>query len=235
MKLSALLLGFGCLFSLAPRSSAAVPTKPNLIFILADDYGTGEVGSYGADNYKTPNLDALARGGTRYTNAYTVPLCGPSRALILTGRYPFRSGATNQDATGTYSPKDWTMMPTVLKSAGYVTSAVGKWGQLPLGPAEFGFDDYLKFQGSGAYWNTQDKAKTYEANGKKIPLADNVYLPDMMHQHVTNFLTTHRDQPFYLYYSLPHVHTEILPTPDSAPVSSDQENYMNVPNRPVKI
>jgi len=233
MKLSALLLAFGCLFSLAARSSAAVPTKPNLIFILADDYGTGEVGSYGADNYKTPNLDALARGGTRYTNAYTVPLCGPSRALILTGRYPFRSGATNQDATGTYSPKDWTMMPTVLKSAGYVTSAVGKWGQLPLGPAEFGFDDYLKFQGSGAYWNTQDKAKTYEVNGKKIPLADNVYLPDMMHQHVTNFLTTNRDRPFYLYYSLSHVHTEILPTPDSAPgrfpdqIYRDNVTYMD--------
>ena len=86
--------------------AAAVPQKPNIIFILADDYGTAEVGSYGADNYRTPNLDALARGGMRYTNAYTVPLCGPSRAMILTGRYPFRSGATNQDATGTYTPKD---------------------------------------------------------------------------------------------------------------------------------
>jgi len=216
------------LLSLVLTSSAfaaAVPAKPNIIFILADDYGTGEVGCYGADNYKTPNLDALARGGTRYTNAYTIPLCGPSRALILTGRYPFRSGATNQDATGTYSPKDWTMMPKVLKSAGYITSAVGKWGQLPLGPAEFGFDDYLKFQGSGAYWNTQDKAKNYEVNGKKVPLADKVYLPDLMHQHVTNFLTTHRERPFYLYYSLSHVHTEILPTPDSAPGSSDQEIY----------
>ena len=201
--------------------SSSATTKPNIIFILADDYGTGEVGCYGADNYKTPNLDALARGGTRFSNAYTVPLCGPSRALILTGRYPFRSGATNQDATGTYTSADWTMMPKVLKSAGYVTSAVGKWGQLPLGPAEFGFDDYLKFQGSGAYWNTQDKAKTYEVNGKRIPLADKVYLPDVMHQHVTNFLTTNRDRPFYLYYSLSHVHTEILPTPDSAPDNKD--------------
>jgi len=225
MKRYPRVLALGLVFGLAASAFAAEPAKPNIIFILADDYGIAEVGSYGGDNYQTPNLDALARGGMRYTNAYTVPLCGPSRAMILTGRYPFRSGATNQDATGTYTPKDWTMMPTVLKTAGYVSSAVGKWGQLPLGPAEFGFDDYLKIRGGGAYWNTQDKAKTYEVNGKKIPLADNVYLPDVMHRHVTNFITTHRDRPFYLYYSLSHVHTEILPTPDSAPGSSDQEIY----------
>ncbi|MEI8021928.1 MAG: sulfatase-like hydrolase/transferase, partial [Schlesneria sp.] len=134
------------------------PSLPNIIFILADDYGTGEVGCYGADNYKTPYIDALATGGMRFTRAYTAPLCGPSRALILTGRYPFRTGATNQDATGRMSPDRETMMPKILKQAGYVTSCVGKWGQLPLGPSEFGFDDYLKFKGSGAYWNTQPKA-----------------------------------------------------------------------------
>ena len=135
-----------------------VAKKPNIIFILADDYGTGEVGCYGADNYKTPNIDALAKGGTRYTNAYTAALCGPSRAMILTGRYAFRTGATNQDATGKMKPATEILMPTVLKTAGYVTSCVGKWGQLPLDPAKFGFDDYLKFRGSGKYWNTQPGA-----------------------------------------------------------------------------
>ena len=201
--------------------SAAVPTKPNIIFILADDYGVGEVSAYGADNYKTPNIDALARGGIRYTRAYTPSLCGPSRATILTGRYLFRTGATNQDATGRFTPAAETMMPAILKSAGYVTAAVGKWGQLPLGPGEFGFDRHLKFQGSGAYWNTQDKAKNYLLNGKETPLKDHEYLPDVMHRFVTDFITTNRDQPFYLYYSLSHVHTEILPTPDSAPDSQD--------------
>jgi arylsulfatase A len=200
---------------------AAVPTKPNIIFILADDYGVGEVSAYGADNYKTPNIDALARGGIRYTRAYTPSLCGPSRATILTGRYLFRTGATNQDATGRFTPAAETMMPAILKSAGYVTAAVGKWGQLPLGPGEFGFDQHLKFQGSGAYWNTQDKAKNYLLNGKETPLKDHEYLPDVMHRFVTDFITTNRDQPFYLYYSLSHVHTEILPTPDSAPDSQD--------------
>ena len=142
------------------QAAAAAPRRPNIVFILADDYGTGEVGCYGADNYKTPNIDALARGGIRYTHAYTAPLCGPSRALILTGRYAFRTGATNQDATGRITPAAETMMPTILKPAGYVTAAIGKWGQLPLGPAEFGFDDYLKF--NGYFTAHKDRMKYHE-------------------------------------------------------------------------
>ncbi len=195
--------------------------KPNIIFILADDYGIGEVGCYGADNYKTPNIDKLAQGGVRFTHAYTPSLCGPSRACILTGRYAFRTGATNQDATGEFKPSAETMMPKILKSAGYVTTMVGKWGQLPLGPADFGFDDYLKFKGSGVYWNTQEKGKTYEVNGEEKILRDKEYLPDIMHTHLIDFITKHREEPFYAYYSMSHVHTEILPTPDSIPESSN--------------
>ncbi|MDX2029481.1 MAG: sulfatase-like hydrolase/transferase [Blastocatellia bacterium] len=209
------------LFAFACVPVAAQTNRPNIIFILADDYGVGEVGVYGADNYKTSNIDALAKGGTRYTRAYTPSLCGPSRATLLTGRYLFRTGATNQDATGRFTPEAETMMPKILKPAGYVTAAVGKWGQLPLGPAEFGFDEYLKFQGSGAYWNTQTKARKYLVNGRQAPLRDKEYLPDVMHQFAVDFIAKNRDKPFYLYYSLSHVHTEILPTPDSAPDSRD--------------
>ena len=198
-----------------PAADAPV-RKPNIIFILADDYGNGEVSCYGADNYRTPNLDALARGGMRYTHAYTAPLCGPSRALILTGRYAFRTGAVNQDQTGDFTPATETLMPEVLKPAGYVTSMIGKWGQLPLGPAEFGFDDYLEFSGSGVYWNTQDKGRTYVVNGEKRPLHDKEYMPDVMHEHLVDFLTRNRARPFYVYYSLSHVHGPILPTPESA-------------------
>src|SRR5512133_6325 len=102
------------------------PSKPNIIFILADDLGIGDVGCYGADNYKTPNIDRLASIGMRFTHAYTAPLCGPSRATILTGRHLFRTGATNQDATGLMKPAVETMMPSYLKKAGYVTTSIGK-------------------------------------------------------------------------------------------------------------
>ena len=196
-------------------------TRPNIVFVLADDLGIGEVSAYGADNFETPNIDQLGRGGIRYTHAYTVPLCGPSRAVILTGRYAFRTGATNQDSTGLMKPSVETMTPRVLKKAGYVTSSVGKWGQLPLTPADFGFDDSLTYTGSGVYWNTQAKGRTYRVNGETRTLRDKEYMPEVMHQHVTDFISRHRDEPFYVYYSLSHVHTDILPTPDSAPDSKD--------------
>ena len=210
---------------LAPLSALdateASGKKPNIIFILADDYGVGEVGCYGADNYKTPNIDALARGGMRFTHAHVLPLCGPSRASIMTGRYGFRTGATNQDSTGRMTPKTETMISQILKMAGYVTSIIGKWGQLPDGPAGFGFDDQFKFKGSGTYWNTQVRGKNYLVNGVTKKLNDKEYLPDLMHEHLVNFMTKNRDKPFFVYYSLAHVHGEILPTPDSAPNSKD--------------
>ena len=94
-------------------------------------YGIGDVGCYGADNYKTPNIDALAKSGVRYTHGYTVPLCGPSRAAILTGRYAFRTGAVNQDQTGLMKPTAETMMPKILKAAGYVSSMHRQVGPAP--------------------------------------------------------------------------------------------------------
>ena len=199
----------------------AAPEKPNIIFILADDLGVGNVSCYGADNYRTPNIDALASGGIRFTHGYAAPLCGPSRALIMTGRYAFRTGATNQDATGRMTPKAETMMPAYLKGAGYVSSCIGKWGQLPLGPAEFGFDDYLKFRGSGVYWNTKATAEKYIVNGEEKNLGDKEYMPELMHTHLVKFMEKHREEPFFIYYSMSHVHGELQRTPDSEPNPKD--------------
>ncbi len=200
---------------------AKTAKKPNIIFILADDLGVGELSCYGADNYKIPNIDRLASKGIRFTHSYTPSLSGPSRATILTGRYLYHTGATNQNSTGQMKPSVETMMPGILKSAGYVTASIGKWGQLPLLPSDFGFDDYLKFTGSGIYWNTQVKGKTYLLNSVEMILLDREYMPDVMHNHLINFLTENRDKPFYIYYSLSHVHSEILPTPESTKDSQD--------------
>jgi arylsulfatase A len=228
----AALFAAGLVMSSTGQAAApSAPTPPNIIFILADDYGQGEVGCYGADNYKTPQIDALASGGIRYTHGYTVPLCGPSRAQILTGRYGFRTGGSNQDAVGRFKPAEQKLIPSTLKIAGYTSSMIGKWSQFPLNPAAFGFDDYLQYKGSGMYWNTQPKAKTYVVNGETKELLDGEYLPDLMHRHLVNFITEHRDAPFYVHYSLSHTHTEILPTPDSKPGSTtlyaDNVAYMD--------
>ena len=124
-------------FSAGLASLIGAAAKPNIVYILADDLGFPELGCNGADKYKTPNIDALANSGVRFTRFYTVPLCGPSRALILTGRYGFRSGAVTQDACKTIirtGEKAEVMIPTVLKKVGYASAMIGKWGQLsPFG------------------------------------------------------------------------------------------------------
>ena len=149
----------------APKAEGA--SKPNIIFNLSDDLGVDILSCFGSDQYKTPHLDALATGGMKFTHAYAAPLCGPSRALIMTGRYAFRTGAVNQDRVALITPEKEVMMPKILKGAGYVTASFGKWGQLGLTPGAFGFDEYLNFKGSGIFWNTQPKGKEYDLNGQQ--------------------------------------------------------------------
>lgn len=213
------------------KAQKKVPQKPNIIFILADDLGYAEVSCYGSDKYQTPNIDKLAAEGIRFTNAFANPLCGPSRAIILSGRYPFRTGGTNQDACGLIKPSAETMMPVYLKQAGYVTTMIGKFGQMSFEPSDWGFDDYLRYKGSGIYWNTQEKGKTYTQNGVEKELKDNEYMPDLMHNQVVEFIAKNKDKPFFVFYSFSHVHTEILPTPDSKPGSkniyADNVSYMD--------
>jgi len=201
------------------RADHQPPSKPNIIFILADDLGIGSVSCYGADHFKTPNIDKLAASGIRFTHCYSSPLCGPSRALLLTGRYAFRTGMTSNNTGQRMKPVNEIMMPSVLKKAGYVTAQLGKWEQLPLQPSDWGFDEYLRFRGSGQYWNYQPWAKTYTLNGKEVPLKDGEYLPDRMHEFAVDFISRHKDKPFYLYYAMSHVHAKILPTPDSSPAN----------------
>ena len=205
--------------------------KPNIIFILADDLGIGNISCYGSDQFKTPNIDKLASTGMRFTHGYTAPLCGPSRALILTGRQPFRTGTTNQDRVGKLEPSKEICLPSVLKTAGYTSLMVGKWSQFPLQPSDFGFDQYMRFQASGKYWNTQQANKSYTKNGEIVPLLDGEYLPDLMHNQVLDFISKNKNKPFFAYYSMSHIHGEILPTPDSKPDSkdlyTDNINYMD--------
>jgi arylsulfatase A len=108
---------------------------------------------------------------------------------------------------------------------------VGKWGQLPLGPADFGFDDYLRFKGSGVYKNSSEKKYHYTVNGEDKILSDNDYMPDVMHDHLVDFLSKNRNKPFFAYYPMSSVHGTILATPDSKPESqdlfSDNISYMD--------
>jgi arylsulfatase A len=227
------LMAFLCYVSISAqyKKQTKVSKKPNIIYILADDLGIGDVSCYGSDKNKTPNIDQLAKGGIRFNHSYTAPLCGPSRAMILTGRYAFRTGAVNQDMVADIKPQDEVLIPSVLKTEGYITSLTGKWSQFSLTPGDFGFDDYITFQGSGDYWATQKKkSENYIENGVNKKLDTLSDMPDLMHNHLVNFLTTNKDKPFFLYYSMVHVHALIQRTPDSKPGSDlyeDNTAYMD--------
>ncbi len=233
MKNIFFLFAFLCILNLSAqdKKKSNAYKKPNIIYILADDLGIGDVSCYGSDKNKTPIIDQLAKGGIRFNHSYTAPLCGPSRAMILTGRYAFRTGAVNQDMVGGIKPQDEVLIPTVLKTAGYVTSLTGKWSQFSLTPGDFGFDDYLTFQGSGDYWSTEKKkSENYIENGVNKKLDSLTYMPDLMHNHLVDFLTSNKDKPFFLYYSMVHVHAVIQRTPDTKPGSDlyeDNTAYMD--------
>ncbi len=229
MKNTFFLFAFLCILNLSAqdKKKSNASKKPNIIYILADDLGIGDVSCYGSDKNKTPIIDQLAKGGIRFNHSYTAPLCGPSRAMILTGRYAFRTGAVNQDMVGGIKPQDEVLIPTVLKTAGYVTSLTGKWSQFSLTPGDFGFDDYLTFQGSGDYWSTEKKkSENYIENGVNKKLDSLTYMPDLMHNHLVDFLTSNKDKPFFLYYSMVHVHAVIQRTPDTKPGSDLYEDNM---------
>ena len=214
------LIGVVIAFTAAPTSA---DDKPNIIFVLSDDVGLGNISCYNGQ-FKTPNIDALATSGTRFEHCYANPLCGPSRATCLTGRYVFRTGMLTNGAASVAAmdPKKEIMLPNVLKPAGYVTAHTGKWSQLPLQPGDWGFDEYLRFAGSGKYWASQDEK--YTLNGQQKALGDK-YLPDVMHEFVVDFMTRHKDRPFYIHYAMSHMHNQMLRTPDSKPESKNKKDF----------
>jgi len=201
---------------LAASVVCAAPDKPNIIFILADDYGIPGVGCYGGA-FKTPNLDSLAAGGVRFERCYAAPLCAPSRALCMFGRYAFRTGVLDNGCGAAAKPDKEVCIAKTLKQAGYATAFAGKWSQLAyLDTAEegraWGWDEFLRWDKSKGerYWKP-----ALNKNGQVVPVTDTSYAPDMFHEFVVDFVKRHRDGPFFVYYPTTLIHGPILATPDS--------------------
>jgi len=190
-------------------------SKPNIIFILADDLGLDGVSCYGSDVRKTPQIDKLANSGIKFQTCYSAPLCGPSRCALMTGRYAFRTGGiTNQSwrpgGPGAISA-DEQPIAKMLKLGGYATGMAGKWRQVGETPNDWGFDEYTTDPTAGGwYWQT-----THLKNGKEVPVPEGTYAGDVVHEFTVNFIRRHKDQPFFFYYSMHHVHGPIQHTPDS--------------------
>src|SRR5688572_9678462 len=152
----------------APVEWLSQERRPNLLFILADDLGYGDVSAYGRPDYRTPHIDRLIAEGTRFTNAYTAAsTCTPTRVAFVTGRYPQRAAPALQVPMGigpANGPRpSYGLSPTIptigarLKKAGYETALVGKWhlGFLPeFGPLSHGFDEFFGIKSGGADYFT---------------------------------------------------------------------------------
>ena len=193
---------------------AAPPTRPNIILILADDLGWTDLSCYGSKFYETPNLDRLARDGMRFTQAYSAcTVCSPTRAAILTGKYPARLHVTDWiPGLPPENPKllvpDWTKylpleeitIARALKDAGYATASIGKWhlGGEKYYPEKQGFD--VNIGGTEA-----PAPKSYFAPYKIATLPegpDGEYLTDRLGDEATRLIEQHKDNSFFLYF--PH-------------------------------
>lgn len=210
------------------------PSRPNIIIIFTDDLGYGDLSSYGAPNIRTPNLDKMAAEGQKWTNFYSAAsVCTPSRAGLLTGRYPVRSGMASDvtrvlfpDSKGGLPDQEITI-PEQMKKAGYQTGMVGKWhlGHLEeYLPTNHGFDSYYGIPYSNDMDATKEKPSYWEYADEHIPIeyynvplmrdteiverpADQNTISRRYTEESISFIEEHRDEPFFLYlaHNLPHI------------------------------
>ena len=202
--------------------------QPNIVLVMIDDASWECFGPYGAVDYKTPNIDALAAKGMKFDHTYSTPICTPSRVKLMTGQYNFR----NYTHFGYLNPRDKTF-GHLLQDAGYKTAIAGKW-QLnglyhnapdsmdTMRPIKAGFHESLLWQvtkgkglaggGGERYWNAP-----LEHNGKHISREENwgKYGPDMFTDFICDFMDRNQDGPFFVYYPMVLVHDVFVPTPDT--------------------
>ena len=216
--------------------------KPNIILIMADDVSWECFGTYGAEDYQTPNIDAMAEKGIQFDNCYSTPICSPSRVKIMTGKYNFR----NYTHFGYLNPKEKTF-GNLMQEAGYKTAIAGKWQLNGLyhnaegckdntRPYKAGFDEYCLWQltiparKKGENMTERFWSPPLEKNGEVLTVEDNheLYGPDIMSDFVCDFIERNQDQPFFVYYPTVLVHDPFVPTPDNiGDVSRTQEGNLS--------
>jgi arylsulfatase A-like enzyme len=190
-----------------PRGQAA--RKPNIILIVADDLGYGDLECYGHPRNKTPNLNTLAQEGVKFTDFHANgPMCSPTRAALLTGKYQHRFGKPFERALSAKSPEiglpaDTETIAQVLKNSGYATAMYGKWHlgyQAPHLPTRFGFDDFRGLlTGDGDHISHISRSGTEDWYHNEQIEMEKGYSSELITKHSIDFMRKNRDNPFFLY------------------------------------
>ncbi len=194
-------LVFAALLVIALRIQAA---PPNIVIFLADDQGWGDLSATGNQNIRTPNIDSLARDGATFDRFFVCPVCAPTRAEFLTGRYHLRGGVRGVSTGQERLNLDEKTLADAFKAAGYATGAFGKWhngSQWPYHPNARGFDEYYGF--TSGHWGEYFDAPL-EHNGQ--PVRGHGYVADDFTDHALAFIEQNKDRPFLCYLPLntPH-------------------------------
>jgi arylsulfatase A len=195
--------------------AVAAERRPNLIFLYGDDLGWGDVGFNGRTEWKTPNLDRLAAQGTVFQRWYTAaPLCAPSRAALMTGKYGIHNGVT---ANNDELPADAVTLAQALKKQGYTTALFGKWHHGKprpgmreyLNPLDRGFDEFMGFTDAVHAWEQYPKELWFGRAKKPVEGYANTMFTDQ----AVEFIQRHKDRPFFLYlpYIATHFHIQAPP------------------------
>ncbi|MDX9910316.1 MAG: arylsulfatase [Phycisphaerales bacterium] len=204
----------GCVSWITSRAHAQTP-RPNIVHIVADDLGWEDVGFNGCSDIKTPNLDALAAGGARLTHFYVQPMCTPTRAALMTGRYPFRYGLQTAviPSVSSYglATDEW-LMPQCLKAAGYTTAIIGKWhlghADKTYWPRQRGFDyQYGAMIGELDYF-THSEHGVLDWYRDNEPVVEEGYTTTLLGADAVRLIEHHDTAtPLYLYLAFNAPHT----------------------------
>jgi arylsulfatase A-like enzyme len=202
--MSRLLCRLFLLLTLGTPFELAAAERPNIVVFLADDQGWGDLGIHGNANLRTPHLDSLATAGAAFDRFFVQPVCSPTRAEFLTGRYHPRGGVWNVSTGGERLNLDEKTLADELKAAGYATGCFGKWHngtQYPYHPRGRGFDEYYGF--TSGHWGDYFDAPL-DHNG--APVKGVGYLPDDLATRAIGFIEKNRSRPFFAYvaFNTPH-------------------------------
>ncbi len=211
--------GLGTATLALPRLAWPQPArKPNIVLILADDLGYGELGVQGCSDIPTPSIDSIAHNGVRFTDGYvSCPVCAPTRAGLLTGRYQQRFGFESNPGKEAYAdygfgiPVDETTLAERLKGLGYTTGMFGKWhvGYQPeLQPTRRGFDEFYGFLSGACDYNADGGRSDRILRGTEV-VEEAEYLTDALGREAVAFIQRHQQHPFFLYLPFNAVHAPL--------------------------